>query len=110
MVEADEGDCTAATATAIVGAAGAGAGGRGSSRGVYVNLLQNPETFTGYSGPSARRVWQGIQEENCFGGIDDQCLEKRAFFRQEVEGKKDLFSPFYFSPLFFPLLSLPISD
>ncbi|NDC75729.1 hypothetical protein EBZ70_10700, partial [bacterium] len=31
---------------------------RGKAGGVFVNLLQNPETFTGYSGPSARRVWQ----------------------------------------------------
>ena len=23
----------------------------------YVNLLQNPERYTGYTGPSARRVW-----------------------------------------------------
>ena len=28
----------------------------------FVNLLQNPESFTGYSGPSARRVWEAIQQ------------------------------------------------
>jgi Endoplasmic Reticulum Oxidoreductin 1 (ERO1) len=50
-------------------------------RGVYVNLLQNPERFTGYAGPSARRVWNSIKEENCFGGADDTCLEKRVFYR-----------------------------
>ena len=56
---------------------------------VYVNLLQNPEGYTGYRGPSAQRVWMAIQEENCFspqmmeakGGEEDQCLEKRAFHR-----------------------------
>lgn len=46
---------------------------------VYVNLLDNPETYTGYSGPSAHRVWQSIQKENCFGGIDDLCFEKEFF-------------------------------
>lgn len=43
--------------------------------------MQNPESFTGYSGPSAHRVWQSIQQENCFGGHDDTCLEKRVFYR-----------------------------
>ena len=50
-------------------------------RGVYVNLLQNPERYTGYAGPSAQRVWHAIQQENCFGGLSDTCLEKRIFFR-----------------------------
>lgn len=51
------------------------------NNGVYVNLLKNPESFTGYSGPSARKVWASIQQENCFGAIDDVCLEKRVFYR-----------------------------
>lgn len=36
---------------------------------VYVDLLKNPERFTGYAGVSANRVWRSIYEENCFGGI-----------------------------------------
>lgn len=52
-----------------------------TEKGEYVNLLQNPESFTGYSGPSAIRVWQAIQQENCFGGLDDICVEKRVFYR-----------------------------
>jgi ERO1-like protein alpha len=51
------------------------------SGGVYVNLLLNPERFTGYSGPSAARVWRSIQQENCFGMQNDMCLEKRVFYR-----------------------------
>mmetsp|Transcript_29603 Transcript_29603/g.66422 ORF Transcript_29603/g.66422 Transcript_29603/m.66422 type:complete len:508 (-) Transcript_29603:90-1613(-) len=51
------------------------------SKAVYVNLLENPERFTGYAGPSAQRVWRSIQEENCFGEQSDVCLEKRIFFR-----------------------------
>ncbi|CAG8485438.1 15664_t:CDS:10 [Cetraspora pellucida] len=33
---------------------------------VFVNLLENPERFTGYAGASAGRVWKAIYEENCF--------------------------------------------
>ncbi|CAG8678206.1 15663_t:CDS:2, partial [Dentiscutata heterogama] len=33
---------------------------------VFVNLLENPERFTGYAGSSAGRVWKAIYEENCF--------------------------------------------
>eukprot|EP01035_Chromulina_nebulosa_P018859 gene18859-24644_t len=47
----------------------------------YVNLLENPERYTGYAGPSARRVWRSIMEENCFGEQSDACLEKRVFYR-----------------------------
>uniref|UniRef100_A0A673FRN6 ERO1-like protein alpha n=1 Tax=Sinocyclocheilus rhinocerous TaxID=307959 RepID=A0A673FRN6_9TELE len=41
----------------------------------YVDLLLNPERFTGYKGPEAWRIWNSIYEENCL------CVEKRAFFR-----------------------------
>ena len=33
---------------------------------VYVDLLLNPERFTGYKGHSAQRIWKTIYEENCF--------------------------------------------
>ncbi|XP_069937011.1 ero1-like protein isoform X1 [Cherax quadricarinatus] len=65
----------------------------------YVDLLLNPERYTGYVGPSAHRIWKSIYQENCFKptqsfrpyadfrniGADDflkeLCLEKRAFYR-----------------------------
>jgi len=60
----------------------------------YVDLLKNPERFTGYSGPSAHRIWNSIYQENCFkedassykslltqGGASESCLEKRVFYR-----------------------------
>ncbi|CAJ1050036.1 ERO1-like protein alpha [Xyrichtys novacula] len=73
----------------------------------YVDLLLNPERFTGYKGPEAWRIWNSIYEENCFkpltvkrpllpdsfhsgpGGeantfhrwLQGQCVEKRAFYR-----------------------------
>ncbi len=48
----------------------------------YVNLLRNPEGYTGYAGPAAQRVWQAIYRENCFTGpLEGMCLEERAFYR-----------------------------
>jgi len=37
------------------------------SEGQYIDLVMNPERFTGYAGESAHRVWGAIYEENCFG-------------------------------------------
>uniref|UniRef100_A0A668TQ25 Endoplasmic reticulum oxidoreductase beta n=1 Tax=Oreochromis aureus TaxID=47969 RepID=A0A668TQ25_OREAU len=50
----------------------------------YVDLLLNPERYTGYKGPSAWRVWNSIYEENCFNCYLYRpclCLEKRVFYR-----------------------------
>ncbi|KAJ7991018.1 hypothetical protein DPEC_G00292880 [Dallia pectoralis] len=71
----------------------------------YVDLLLNPERFTGYEGPEAWQIWNSIYEENCFkpftvkrplnptssysgadgkmfySWLEGQCVEKRAFFR-----------------------------
>lgn len=61
----------------------------------YVDLTLNPERYTGYSGFSARRVWNSIYKENCFvpekqkltyatlnaNSLDKMCLERRVFYR-----------------------------
>uniref|UniRef100_A0A673JA20 Endoplasmic reticulum oxidoreductase beta n=1 Tax=Sinocyclocheilus rhinocerous TaxID=307959 RepID=A0A673JA20_9TELE len=68
----------------------------------HVDLLLNPERYTGYKGPSAWRVWNSIYEENCFKPrsvyrplnplapsrgegfykwMEGLCLEKRVFYR-----------------------------
>ncbi|KAK9712821.1 endoplasmic oxidoreductin-1 [Basidiobolus ranarum] len=76
-----------------------------SQDGVYVDLIKNPERFTGYAGPPAHKIWQAVYEENCFAPIklisaandhvlpmtnalvdnaieeDETCLEKRVFYR-----------------------------
>lgn len=64
-----------------------------SSPGEYVDLLLNPERYTGYKGPSAHRIWRSIYLENCFrpensphnfiqsSKINGMCLEKRVFYR-----------------------------
>lgn len=89
-----------------------------TAKGDYVSLVDNPERFTGYSGPGAHHVWEAIYRENCFSKeepqrassapgllglqsmvrdqerrqalagasdlslqVDDECLEKRVFYR-----------------------------
>lgn len=63
----------------------------------YVDLTLNEERYTGYSGPSAHRIWNSIYTENCFrpdykpnihygvfipsSHLQDMCLEKRVFYR-----------------------------
>ncbi|KAJ7561804.1 hypothetical protein O6H91_03G041800 [Diphasiastrum complanatum] len=48
----------------------------------YVNLLLNPERYTGYTGTSAQRIWKAIYEENCFkDGQNDSCTERRVFYK-----------------------------
>ena len=72
--------------------AGRGGGGDGApGNAQYINLLLNPERFTGYAGPSAAKVWGAIYDENCFleGGSGvpeemagaDECVERRVFYR-----------------------------
>lgn len=53
---------------------------------VYINLLENPERYTGYSGLQAQRIWRAIYEENCFTPPDEasvtgMCLEERVYYR-----------------------------
>uniref|UniRef100_UPI00398F091F ERO1-like protein alpha n=1 Tax=Pristiophorus japonicus TaxID=55135 RepID=UPI00398F091F len=71
----------------------------------YVDLLLNPERFTGYKGEEAWKIWNSIYEENCFkpnsirrpfnplrpgrgeedgtfySWLQGLCLEKRSFYR-----------------------------
>ncbi|KAM6205390.1 ERO1-like protein alpha [Sarcoramphus papa] len=65
----------------------------------YVDLLLNPERYTGYKGPDAWKIWNSIYEENCFKPqnvkrplasgrghtfykwLKGVCVEKRAFYK-----------------------------
>jgi len=60
----------------------------------FVDLLSNPEKFTGYSGEAAHKVWNTIYNEMCFhpetedktlyltsNTAKSMCLEKRAFYK-----------------------------
>ena len=47
--------------------------------GSYVNLLNNPEGFTGYKGA---HIWMAIFRENCFSDrFSSLCKEDRIFYR-----------------------------
>uniref|UniRef100_A0A0D9WHB3 Uncharacterized protein n=1 Tax=Leersia perrieri TaxID=77586 RepID=A0A0D9WHB3_9ORYZ len=48
----------------------------------YVNLLLNPERYTGYTGDSARRIWDSIYKENCPKyPSEEMCQEKKALYK-----------------------------
>jgi len=51
----------------------------------YVNLRQNPERYTGYTGHTATRIWDEIYNQNCFvertESTDDQCYEERIMYK-----------------------------
>lgn len=66
----------------------------GDTEAKYVDLLLNPERYTGYKGQSAHRIWHSIYMENCFRPdhvynnpyipderLNDMCLEHRVFYR-----------------------------
>jgi len=48
------------------------------AEGDYVDLIANPEAFTGYEGLSANRVWSSIYNENCFGLSELNLLKSPA--------------------------------
>lgn len=59
---------------------------------VFVNLLDNPERFTGYGGSQSYDVWKAIYSENCFPNTNpmsmkdadaepEHCIEKKLFYR-----------------------------
>ena len=66
-----------------------------SEEAEWVDLLLNPEQYTGYEGRNAHLIWNSIYKENCFlpskiiksydefnrGYLSKTCLEKRAFYR-----------------------------
>lgn len=53
-----------------------------NSEMTYVNLLLNPERYTGYTGPSARRIWDAIYSENCpEDSTGEICQEKRILYK-----------------------------
>ncbi|XP_065878064.1 endoplasmic reticulum oxidoreductin-1-like [Euphorbia lathyris] len=48
----------------------------------YVNLQLNPERFTGYIGPSARRIWDAVYSENCPKYPSGElCEEERILYK-----------------------------
>lgn len=66
-----------------------------SEEAEWIDLMLNPEQYTGYDGATAHRIWNSIYKENCFlpkkkiqsydelnkRFLSKTCLEKRAFYR-----------------------------
>ncbi|XP_043690322.1 endoplasmic reticulum oxidoreductin-1-like [Telopea speciosissima] len=53
-----------------------------NSEMTYVNLQLNPERYTGYTGPSARRIWDAIYTENCPKYPSGEfCPEKKVLYK-----------------------------
>eukprot|EP01018_Ginkgo_biloba_P021464 Gb_24195 [translate_table: standard] len=53
-----------------------------NSEMTYVNLRLNPERYTGYIGPSARRIWESIYKENILKDLPgDASPEVRVFYK-----------------------------
>lgn len=48
----------------------------------YVNLQLNPERYTGYTGPSARRIWDAVYSENCPKyPSEESCQEEKILYK-----------------------------
>jgi len=45
--------------------------GEESEEYLYINLLANPERYTGYQGEHAHRIWAGIYSQPCFADLDN---------------------------------------
>lgn len=60
---------------------------RAGPDGVYVSLVDNPERYTGYSGPNANILWSSLYNENCFGydGEDDNTTTKKHSGDEDIE-------------------------
>lgn len=53
-----------------------------NSEMTYVNLQLNPERYTGYTGPSARRIWDAVYSENCPKyASGEMCQEKKVLYK-----------------------------
>lgn len=59
---------------------------------VYLDLIANPERFTGYGGNQSFDIWKAIYSENCFPNTSpmsmssdndepESCIEKNLFYR-----------------------------
>ena len=49
-----------------------------NKNGIYVDLLKNPEGYTGYQG---QQIWTAIYKENCFLDKMNMCNEGKIFFK-----------------------------
>ncbi|GBF89565.1 hypothetical protein Rsub_02283 [Raphidocelis subcapitata] len=58
------------------------ADGDGDEEYLYINLLNNPERYTGYKGEHAHRIWSAIYDTiACARDAAGECAEARVFYR-----------------------------
>lgn len=65
-----------------------------SSAAQVVDLLKNPEGYTGYTGPSAEKVWSAVHSQNCFQQPPDtqkqrQSQKLQSITRTATEGENE---------------------
>mmetsp|Transcript_3220 Transcript_3220/g.7042 ORF Transcript_3220/g.7042 Transcript_3220/m.7042 type:complete len:545 (+) Transcript_3220:351-1985(+) len=51
----------------------------GDEEYLYINLLANPERYTGYKGEHAHRIWSAIYSQSSLASLDSE--EQRVFYR-----------------------------
>ena len=65
----------------------------GTSGGVYVSLVANPERFTGYTGDHTNAIWREIYRENCFKihpeDVEEEAIASKSHYSLR-EAKSDL--------------------
>jgi len=57
-----------------------------NSEMTYVNLLLNPERYTGYMGPSARRIWDTIYKKHCLKDLPGDASTERRVLSKLISG------------------------
>ena len=63
------GAASSPSASSPAAARAAAAAASGEREYTYIDLTKNPERYTGYKGPAARRVWEFIYSQACFAGV-----------------------------------------
>lgn len=75
-----------------------------SIEATYVDLVLNPERYTGYSGHSPHRIWSAIYNENCFKynkrnvhfNLFVHCRSKLSELQLEAPSMKGTYSSSFF--------------
>ncbi|KAI3637911.1 hypothetical protein MIR68_004560 [Amoeboaphelidium protococcarum] len=56
----------------------------------YIDLVQNPERFTGYGGFGARSIWSAVYEQNCFKFLYGQQQQQQLQQQKKKTGSLPL--------------------
>ncbi|PWA02805.1 hypothetical protein BB558_001040 [Smittium angustum] len=70
-----------------------------SEDGVWLDLVENPEKFTGYAGPAANQIWLTIYQHNCFG-VSPFIQDTASGWGDQQTGTDKSKSPFVYPPTY----------